>query len=508
MTGNTASDQPWSQVVGTYTIGSYGSHSYVDPYSGFSDDYPWVEGCPDFGVTLSDKKPFAMEDVIGFSHDIGVFAYLDKERNAWAQSLMPREDEKYRSVEYSRDVVFSPRGNRGEFLMGNVASVDCGWNTYCLVTKSGDLYYGQFCFGAWNEGMSKGAEGVTDAHVLQHPGAHSYIADGYYSILYNNGVMDIGWPWCLEIPGVALSENTYGYMQSIDMHMVVLNGGTLRGYWTQYPLGRRDWETSHLATEVSADFATGVRRILQVVAGALVYESRDNSVSVLKWPGAVAEGDTRLGHEAGVFSIPLEGRGVLKGAGFKDINTVLYLREDGALRMYSLETGLTQVIANRVAQFSNGAFVKQYSGSPIYRYRNKATGSWLFTVSLKEAENVEQSGEWEWECFSHGVPLESDGGNPVHRLFNKISGAHFYTMSETEKNAVLENMPEVFEYEGVAFHAFGYQAQGTLPVYRFYAPKTASHFFTISEEEKDWIVANVPASDLKFEGVAWYAWPW
>ena len=81
-------------------------------------------------------------------------------------------------------------------------------------------------------------------------------------------------------------------------------------------------------------------------------------------------------------------------------------------------------------------------------------------------------------------------------------------MSETEKNAVLEKSAGIFEYEAIAFHAFGYQAQGTQPVYRFYAPKTASHFFTISEEEKNWIVANVPASDLKYEGVAWYAWPW
>ena len=96
----------------------------------------------------------------------------------------------------------------------------------------------------------------------------------------------------------------------------------------------------------------------------------------------------------------------------------------------------------------------------------------------------------------------------MYRMYNKASGAHFYTMSMEERDNLLATRGDTYELEGVAFHAFGHKAEGTLPVYRFFAPKTQSHFFTISEEEKDWIVANVSANDLVLDGVAWYCWPW
>ena len=49
------------------------------------------------------------------------------------------------------------------------------------------------------------------------------------------------------------------------------------------------------------------------------------------------------------------------------------------------------------------------------------------------------------------------------------------------------------------------QAAGTCPVYRFYNTQTGAHFFTISEGEKDYVIATLP--QFRFEGVAWYAHP-
>lgn len=99
-------------------------------------------------------------------------------------------------------------------------------------------------------------------------------------------------------------------------------------------------------------------------------------------------------------------------------------------------------------------------------------------------------------------------GNPVMR------GA-FQARADYNPNEVLFTLGNLsFTDQGIRFDIEFHKGtppplpQSLTPVYRFYAPKTASHFFTISEEEKDWIVANVPASDLKYEGVAWYAWPW
>ena len=44
---------------------------------------------------------------------------------------------------------------------------------------------------------------------------------------------------------------------------------------------------------------------------------------------------------------------------------------------------------------------------------------------------------------------------PVYRFLNKTLGsAHFYTMSEEEKDAVVANYSDVFQYEGIAFYAY------------------------------------------------------
>jgi len=80
-------------------------------------------------------------------------------------------------------------------------------------------------------------------------------------------------------------------------------------------------------------------------------------------------------------------------------------------------------------------------------------------------------------------------------------------LSRAELDQVLATMGDFFTLEGVAFFALDAPHQGALPVYRFYSSPTASHFFTISEAEKQWIIDNIDPSHLRYEGVAWYAFP-
>ncbi len=90
---------------------------------------------------------------------------------------------------------------------------------------------------------------------------------------------------------------------------------------------------------------------------------------------------------------------------------------------------------------------------------------------------------------------------PVYR-FNTGLGSHFYTMSEAEKDYVLNNLPH-YILEGIAYYAFGQQEAGTLPVYRFNTG-LGSHFYTISEAEKDYVLNNLPHYIL--EGVVFYTY--
>jgi Zn-dependent metalloprotease len=89
---------------------------------------------------------------------------------------------------------------------------------------------------------------------------------------------------------------------------------------------------------------------------------------------------------------------------------------------------------------------------------------------------------------------------PVYR-FNTGKGTHFYTISETEKENIINNIP-TYTYVGIGFYAYPQQVQGTLPVYRFNTGK-GTHFYTISEAEKNNIINNIPT--YTFSGVGFYA---
>ena len=93
---------------------------------------------------------------------------------------------------------------------------------------------------------------------------------------------------------------------------------------------------------------------------------------------------------------------------------------------------------------------------------------------------------------------------PVYRFFNNNAGGHFFTISEGEKNTVIANYPW-FRFEGVGFYANPSQIAGTSPVYRFFNNNAGGHFFTISEGEKNTVIANYPW--FRFEGVGFYANP-
>jgi hypothetical protein len=91
--------------------------------------------------------------------------------------------------------------------------------------------------------------------------------------------------------------------------------------------------------------------------------------------------------------------------------------------------------------------------------------------------------------------------SPVYRFW---SGVFFYTINEEEKDYVMATWPDVWHYEGIAYYAYKTQAPGTLPVYRFWDGK--SFFYTIDEAEKNHVIATWP--DIwHYEGIAYYVYP-
>lgn len=92
---------------------------------------------------------------------------------------------------------------------------------------------------------------------------------------------------------------------------------------------------------------------------------------------------------------------------------------------------------------------------------------------------------------------------PIYRFWNNTARHHFYTISETEKDFVIANYHE-WAYEGVGFFASPAAHPDLSPVYRFWSDRYRGHFYTISGTEKDYVIANL-SHDWTYEGVAYYA---
>ena len=112
---------------------------------------------------------------------------------------------------------------------------------------------------------------------------------------------------------------------------------------------------------------------------------------------------------------------------------------------------------------------------------------------------VAKSGGVEADQFYYA---ESFDRIAVYRFYLKKSGGHFYTASAAERDAVIAQLSESYQYEGPAFHAYASANAFTKPVYRFYNTQTGYHMYTADEGERNHIVANLPT--LRFEGVAYY----
>lgn len=132
----------------------------------------------------------------------------------------------------------------------------------------------------------------------------------------------------------------------------------------------------------------------------------------------------------------------------------------------------------------------------------------FYTASVDELEAVitNYPDVWTYETVAFSAMAnEADSmAVPVHRFWSPILAGHFYTADENEANFVITNYYGVWAYEGVVFYVYppDYQPTNTHSVYRFWSPTYGHHFYTMNEEEKDFVIANY-AGIWAYEGVAW-----
>ena len=137
-------------------------------------------------------------------------------------------------------------------------------------------------------------------------------------------------------------------------------------------------------------------------------------------------------------------------------------------------------------------------GAIVYRFFNTNLGVHFYTASETERDFVLNNlPQYRFEDASYisalqdTDPLTGDE-KPVYRFFNINTGVHLYSASEVEKQFILDNLSAIYRFEDVAYYAFDSATEHTAPVYRFYNTLLDTHFYTPSAAERDFVIENLP----------------
>lgn len=152
--------------------------------------------------------------------------------------------------------------------------------------------------------------------------------------------------------------------------------------------------------------------------------------------------------------------------------------------------------------------------TPVYRLWRESTQSHLYTTSADERDSIVSNGLWVYEGVAYYAYKYNfytkicSGGTPVIRFYNATVGRHFYTIDLVEDLTIQFTNPQWLR-EGVAYCAYKTndttREPETRAVHRFFNEALTSHFFTISQSEKQYIEATNP--NWEYEHEAFYAFP-
>jgi len=144
--------------------------------------------------------------------------------------------------------------------------------------------------------------------------------------------------------------------------------------------------------------------------------------------------------------------------------------------------------------------------STIYRFWSDSKQHHFYTISAAEKDYVIATWPsiWSYEgAVYEAFTSEQSDKKPIYRFWSDSKQGHFYTISAAEKNYVIATWPTIWTYEGVAYYAYESSVPNSTPIYRFWSDSKQGHFYTASEDEKNYVIATWP--DIwHYEGIAWY----
>ena len=99
--------------------------------------------------------------------------------------------------------------------------------------------------------------------------------------------------------------------------------------------------------------------------------------------------------------------------------------------------------------------------------------------------------------------MYSDLHMPVYRFQVLRSGGEFYTLSAQERDYVIASLANDLVFDGIAFYAAPRAHDRLVPVHRYFNPDVGAHFYTISDAERQFVQTYNPS--WSYEGIAWWS---
>ncbi len=147
----------------------------------------------------------------------------------------------------------------------------------------------------------------------------------------------------------------------------------------------------------------------------------------------------------------------------------------------------------------------------VFRFWSPVLSDHFLTIDENEADALIEAfpDVWSYEgpVFRAATTALAPGLAPVYRFWSETFGTHFYTISEVEKNVLVATDADTWMLEGVAFYAYpeGQQPAEAKPAYRFWRPENNGHFYTSDETEKDTVLKKY-RDIYVFEDVAFHVY--
>jgi hypothetical protein len=155
--------------------------------------------------------------------------------------------------------------------------------------------------------------------------------------------------------------------------------------------------------------------------------------------------------------------------------------------------------------------IREAGPVPVYRFCSTANASHFYTISRREVHKLtdQHADLWKYEGiagYAYAPEQRPSATRPVHLLRRVDRNTYFLTISESERERIINRSPDVWTCDGIAFYAYppDRHPSDARPVYRFWSDSVQSHFYTMSEGEKDKLMSQ-PPQIWTYEGIAWYA---